>query len=82
LSSATSARFACTTGPTSTATFTINHVTGGVTTSKGTVTIATSATSGSGTLTSQLVAAGDYITVVATTPAAIVDVWFTLPGTV
>ena len=82
LSSATSARFACTTGPTSTATFTINHVTGGVTTSKGTVTIATSATSGSGTLTSTSVAAGDYITVVATTPAAITDVWFTLPGTV
>ncbi len=82
LSSATSARFACTTGPTSTATFTINHVTGGVTTSKGTVTIATSATSGSGTLTSTSVAAGDYITVVATTPADITDVWFTLPGTV
>ena len=82
LSSAVVARFACTTGPTSTATFTVNHVTGGVTTSKGTVTVATSATSGTGTLTSTLLAAGDYITVVATTPAAIVDVWFTLPGTV
>ena len=76
LSDAVVARFNCTTGPTSTATFTVN-VNG---TSKGTVTIATSGTSGTGTLTSTSVAAGDVVTVVATTPAAIVDVWFTLPG--
>jgi hypothetical protein len=72
------AQFACTTGPTSTATFTVSVA--GV--SKGTVTIATSGTSGTGTITSTSVTAGQTVTVVATTPAAIVDVWFTLPGTV
>jgi len=72
------AQFACTTGPTSTATFTVSVA--GV--SKGTVTIATSGTSGTGTITSTSVTVGQTVTVVATTPAAIVDVWFTLPGTV
>ena len=72
------AQFACVTGPTSTATFTVNV--NGV--SAGTVTIATSATSGTGTITSTPIAAGDLITVVATTPAAIVSPYWTLPGTV
>jgi hypothetical protein len=72
------AQFACVTGPTSTATFTVNV--NGV--SKGTVTITTSGTSGSGTITSTSIVAGDLITVVATTPAAIVSPYWTLPGTV
>lgn len=72
------AYFACATGPTSTATFTVNV--NGV--SKGTVTISTSATSGTGTITSTSIAAGDSVTVVATTPAAIVSPYWTLPGTV
>lgn len=72
------AYFVCVTGPTSQATFTVNV--NGV--SKGTVNIATSATSGTGTITSTNIAAGDLITVVATTPAAIVSPYWTLPGTV
>lgn len=72
------AYFACVTGPTSQATFTVNV--NGV--SKGTVNIATSATSGTGTITSTNIAAGDLITVVATTVANVVSPYWTLPGTV
>jgi hypothetical protein len=73
------AYFACTSNTgASTATFTVNVA--GV--SKGTVTIAGNATSGTGSITSTSVTAGQTVTVVATTPANVVDVWFTLPGTV
>jgi hypothetical protein len=71
------AYFSCTSNTgASTATFTVK-VNG---TSKGTVTIAGYATSGNGAITSTLIAAGDNITVEATTPANVIDVWFTLPG--
>jgi hypothetical protein len=73
------AYFACTSNTgASTATFTVNVA--GV--SKGTVTIAGNGTSGTGTVTSTSVTLGQTITVVATTPANVVDVWFTLPGLV
>lgn len=72
------AYFACVTGPTSQATFTVNV--NGV--FKGTVNIVTSATSGTGTITSTNIAAGDLITVVATTVANVVSPYWTLSGTV
>ncbi len=79
LSDAVVARFNCTSNTGATpAVFTVN-VEGA---SKGTVSIAGNATSGTGTLTSTNVLAGHVITVVATTPAAIVSPYWTLPGTV
>jgi hypothetical protein len=61
-----------------TAVFTVNV--NGV--SKGTVSIAGNATSGTDTIASTLIAAGDLITVVATTSANVVNPYWTLPGTV
>lgn len=73
------AYFVCTsnTGAT-TAVFTVSV--NGV--SKGTVSILGNATSGTGTITSTSIAAGDLITVVATTPANVINPYWTLPGTV
>ena len=73
------AYFVCTsnTGAT-TAVFTVSV--NGV--SKGTVSILGNATSGTGTITSTSIAAGDLVSVVATTPANVINPYWTLPGTV
>lgn len=73
------AYFVCTsnTGAT-TAVFTVSV--NGV--SKGTVFILGNATSGTGTITSTSIAAGDLVSVVATTPANVITPYWTLPGTV
>ena len=79
LSDAVVARFNCTSNTGATpAVFTVN-VEGA---SKGTISIAGNATSGTGTLTSTSVLAGNVITVVATTPANVINPYWTLPGTV
>ncbi len=73
------AQFVCTSNVGSTAAvFTVN-VNGSP---KGTVSIEGGTTAGSGSITSTLLSAGQVVTVVATTPASVIDISYTIPGTV